>query len=33
MTYMYEGKQFVVVAIGGTDDRPARFVAFSLATP
>ena len=33
MTYMHEGKQFVVVAIGGTDDGPARFVAFSLGTP
>ena len=26
----YEGTQFIVVAIAGTDDEPARFVAFSL---
>ena len=32
MTYMYQGQQFVVVAIGGTDDGPARFVAFSLGS-
>jgi quinoprotein glucose dehydrogenase len=29
MTYMFEGKQYIVVAIG-TDDHPAEFVAFSL---
>jgi quinoprotein glucose dehydrogenase len=30
VTYMHEGTQFIVVAIAGTDDEPARFVAFSL---
>ena len=29
MTYMYEGKQFIVVAVGGTD-HPSEFVALSL---
>ena len=29
ITYMFEGKQFIVVAIGD-DDRPAEFVALSL---
>ena len=29
MTYMYKGKQYVVVAIGGSD-RPAEFAALSL---
>ena len=30
VTYMHEGKQYVVVAIAGTDDAPPRFVAFAL---
>src|SRR5262249_18423104 len=29
MTYMYKGKQYVVVAIGGSD-RPAEFAALAL---
>ena len=29
MTYLYKGKQYVVVAIGGSD-RPAEFAALSL---
>ena len=29
MTYMHEGKQFIVVAVGGTD-HPSEFVALSL---
>jgi len=30
VTYMHEGKQYIVVAIAGTDAFPPRFVAFSL---
>jgi hypothetical protein len=29
MTYMFEGKQFIVVAIGGVDEA-AEYVALSL---
>jgi len=29
MTYMHNGKQYVVLAIGGRD-HPAEFVAYSL---
>jgi quinoprotein glucose dehydrogenase len=29
MTYMFEGKQFIVVAIGGVE-QAAEYVAFSL---
>ena len=29
MTYMFDGKQYLVVAVGGTD-APAEFVALSL---
>ena len=30
VTYMDEGKQYIVVAISGKDEMPPRFVAFSL---
>lgn len=30
MTYLHEGKQYVVVAMGGARDEPAELVAFSL---
>ncbi len=30
VTYMHEGKQFIVVAIAGTEEEHPRFVAFSL---
>ena len=29
MTYMFEGKQYILVAVGGRD-HPAEFVALSL---
>ena len=32
MTYMYQGKQFIAVAIAGTGDMPPRFIAFSLTS-
>jgi quinoprotein glucose dehydrogenase len=30
MTYMFEGKQYLVVAVGGTEPKSAEFVAMSL---
>ena len=30
VTYLHEGKQFIVVGMGGKDGMPPRFVAFSL---
>jgi hypothetical protein len=30
MTYMYKGKQYIVVAIGGRD-HPAEFVALTVS--
>ena len=30
MTYMFEGKQYLVVAVGGTEPNSAEFVALSL---
>jgi len=30
MTYMFEGKQYIVAAIGNTEEEHAGFVALSL---
>jgi hypothetical protein len=30
MSYMFEGKQYVVVAVGGSEAGSAQFVALSL---
>ncbi len=30
ISYMHDGKQYIVVAISGKDDMPPKFVAFSL---
>ena len=31
VTYLHEGKQYIVVSIAGFDDTPPRFVAFALS--